>query len=73
MKASRVSEEEGWESISKEIERENVFQGLRGTEEERFGMKTGVVAMREIFLLLQRGRKRRDCRAEVEREYTPRS
>lgn len=51
-KASRVKGR-GWDrAFHSTIERENVFQGF-GTRGMVLGMKTGVVAMRGIFLLLQ--------------------
>lgn len=51
-KASRVKGR-GWDrAFHSIIERENVFQGF-GTRGMVLGMKTGVVAMRGIFLLLQ--------------------
>lgn len=51
-KASRVKGR-GWDRVfHSTIERENVFQGF-GTRGMVLGMKTGVVAMRGIFLLLQ--------------------
>lgn len=43
----------GWDrAFRSTIERENVFQGFE-MKGKVLGMKTGVVAMREIFLLLQ--------------------